>query len=621
MAATVAATARPARALDPGSQLVGCDRADTVVTLSASAHLDPSCTWTRGIEIVASDVVLDCQGARIAPTTSRQRGILITAPTTVALANIVVRNCLVEGFLNNIRITREGFRDLPAGAEYDHAFSNIVVEDSTLRDSRGSGLFVDGYVTGVTLRRLRIEGSGSVGIYLEAGSKDTVVEDNDILDNGYRENSPSGQLYEFAGLTVWFWGTGREGLAIDGSRNNRVVGNRFAGNAAGAILLYKNCGEYVTQRPDRWWTRRYGADGNLIAGNTITGGRNGVWIGARMGENTLPMDCSDPQYLPGIALDHAADTVVRGNVFRDVTFGVRVEDDRARIEDNELTGADPAQQAIVVGTPYRTAALDLPVDGTTITGNRAAISGNVNPYRWVHGQRNTTVAGNRSLGRVVGFCEGVPPARGPFVMAVAVVAADPANPPTGEPPVLPPPDPLPPCPLSCAVATPIERPRIAIGRLDTPPGDDTLAFRGRVVLPSPVDPPLDPLAVGVGVVVHDAQGGRVLEVTIPGGAFDPITRAGWTASSSRRVWTYTNRGAAPAAGITTVKMRDRSKTRPGLLDLTVKGTRGAYPVDPDRLPLTGLLVLDPPTTETGQCGQAAFGAADCRAGARTVRCG
>lgn len=611
-----------ARAVDPGSQLVGCDRADTLVTISASSHLDPSCTWTRGVEIVASGVVLDCQGARIAPVTSRQRGITITAPTTVALSDIVVRNCEVEGFLNNVRITREGFRDLAEGAEYEHAFSNIVIEDSTFLNSRGSGIFVDGYVTGVTLRNLRIEGSGSVGIYLEAGSKDNVVENNDILNNGYEENSPSGEFFEFAGLTFWFWGTGREGLAIDGSRNNRVVNNRFGGNAAGAILLYKNCGEFVNQRPDRWWRRRYGADRNLIEGNTITGGRNGIWIGSRMGENTLPMDCSDPPYLPGYVLDFAADNVVRGNVFQDVTFGVRVEDDGTVIEGNQFTGGDPAALAVVVGTPFRTSALGQPVDGTVITGNRAFIAGNGNPYRWVHGQQHTTFAGNESLGRPAGFCEGVPPARGPFVMAVAVQAAEPGNPPTGEPPVLPPPDPLPPCPLACAAPAPVAKARLAIRRLDTPPADDTLVFRGQTTLPHPFGPALDPAAVGVGIVVADSTGARVLDVTVPGGAYDPATGVGWKVSPGRGTWKYVDRRDDPPSGITAVSVRDQSTKTPGLVRFGVQGKRGAYPVDPARLPLTGLLVLDPPTAETGQCGQATFAgpAPACVAGPAAVTC-
>ena len=107
------------------------------MTISATSHLDPSCTWTRGVTIVASDVTLDCQGAHIA-TTNKRYGVYIVAPTTQALSNVTVRNCYIEGFLNNIHIERDGFRDLPAGDEYENAFSNIVIEDSTCRTRAAS---------------------------------------------------------------------------------------------------------------------------------------------------------------------------------------------------------------------------------------------------------------------------------------------------------------------------------------------------------------------------------------------------------------------------------------------------------------------------------------------------
>jgi len=276
--AVIAAVGPAAADPEPGSQLIDCSHADERPEITVTSHLDPSCTWTRGVRITASNVTLDCQGAHLYGPTN-QRGVEITAPTDTALSNITVRNCNIEGFLNNIRIIREGFRDLAEGVEYDHAFSNIVIEDSTLLNSRGVGIFVDGYVTGVTIRRLHIEGSGSSGIYLEHGSKDNVVDDNDVVNNGFNENGPFWQLFDQSGLDIWFWGTGREGLSIDDSRFNTVTNNRFSGNSYGGIFLFKNCGEFVNLRPERWWHRRYGADGNLIANNTFTGGRNGVWIG------------------------------------------------------------------------------------------------------------------------------------------------------------------------------------------------------------------------------------------------------------------------------------------------------------------------------------------------------
>lgn len=592
------------------SDLIDCGQADTRVVVSANSHLDPACTWTRGVQIVASDVVFDCRGARIVGP-DRQRGIEITASADTPLANITVRNCYVEGFLNNIRITREGFRSLAEGAEYDHAFSNIVVEDSTLVNSRGVGVFVDGYVTGVTLRNLHIEGSGSSGIYLEAGSKDNLVENNDIVDNGYRENSPIGQFYQFLGTSYYFWGTGREGLSIDGSRFNRILNNRFSGNSYGGIFLYKNCGEYVNQRPDRWFHRRYGADGNLIEGNTFTGESNGVWVGARMNENTLVMDCSDPPYALGYARDYARDNIVRNNAFYNVTYGVRVEDDGNTVSANQFSGDGP-QQAVVIGTEHRTTVLGLPVTGTVLTGNTASIPSNPHPYRWIHSPRATTVSGNQSGAQPANVCIGVQPWTGPFVMTVGFTPADPPDPPPGPPPVIPAPDPLPPCVTPCSNVVAVERGAIVFGRLQTPPGDDRFAFRGRMLLPHPFSLPLDPPGRGVAIRVADATGTHVVDLAVPGGAYDPATKAGWLTAANGRRWRYRNGSAAPAGGIVRVTVDDLSQRQPGLVAFEVKGAGGTYLVNAANLPLRGWLVLDPPVGDSGQCAEADFSAATPR---------
>ncbi len=64
------------------------------------------------------------------------------------------------------------------------------------------------------------------------------------------------------------------------------------------------------------------------------------------------------------------------------------------------------------------------------------------------------------------------------------------------------------------------------------------------------------------------------------------------------------------------------KTRSFIVVVNVKGKRGAYPVDPAGLPLSALLVLDPPTAETGQCGAATFSSvpSGCTSDAHAVRC-
>ena len=437
--ATAPADAAPLPPPDPGSVLVPCGQAGVRGNLTVDSHLDPSCTYTAGFDITASDVTLDCQGATIAGPSGGpfNQGVTVRAPVTVALHGVRVRNCHISGFGNSLRVTRTGFKDLAVGVEYDHAFSDIAIEDSEMTGSRGVGIYVDGYVTGVTIQRNHIHGAGSSGVYLETGSKDNVVHDNDIVGNGFKENGSEGTLTVFNGLTVRYWGPGREGISVDSSRFNQITGNRISGNSAGGIFLYKNCGEYYIIYAGSWMERRYGANGNLIEGNTISDGLHGVWVGARMGENTYPMECSSPAYSEGplerYVLDEATDNVVRGNSFSDVTYGVHVEDDRTTVEGNTFAGPDAGFWAVIIGTRMRTPVLGLPVRGTVLQGNSSTIVGNASPYRWVHGQVDTTVEANTALDRVVGICEVPELPHNPMVMVIALAVEDPNGPPTPPP--------------------------------------------------------------------------------------------------------------------------------------------------------------------------------------------
>ena len=206
---------------------------------------------------------------------------------------------------------------------------------------------------------------------------------------------------------------------------------------------------------------------------------------------------------------------------------------------------------------------------------------------------------------------------------VQIAIADPDNPPVVDPlPTLPPPNVLPPCPLACASAAAALQPSIRIKRLDTPPGDDTLSIKGRMIVPHPFAPTIDPVANGVGIAITDAAGTNVVNVTVPGGAYDHATKVGWKASSNGSSWKYLNRSATPPAGITRLIIKDLSRRQPGLVQFNLKGERGSYAVDSANLPLTAMVVLDPPTAETGQCARATFAAPDatCRADAHSVTC-
>ncbi|MCU1371448.1 MAG: hypothetical protein JWO77_2642 [Ilumatobacteraceae bacterium] len=414
------------RAAGADPVLIGCDQAAVRVQITVDSVLDPSCTYTAGFDVTASDVHLDCQGALIDAAVDEGVGILIRTPNDVDLRNVTVSGCRVEGFVNSVRVRRDDARFLPAGSEHDHATSDIVVRGNQFSASKGVGVYVDAYVSDVTIASNEIHDTGSSGIYLEAGSQHNTVEDNVLNHNGYSENGAQGATFDVGGTTVWYWGTGREALSIDGSSDNVVRRNAFRDNSFGGIFLYENCGEFQS-RPGHW-ARRTPAARNLIEGNTFTDELNGVWVGSRMGENTLPMDCSEPAYVDEagkrVSLDHAPDTTIRDNDFERVTYGVRVEDDRTTVEANRFTGTAADEHPVIIGTPYRTAVLHQPVTGTVLRGNLTT-GANDSPYRWVHAEEDTTVEGNVAAGAPAGICQGEPPPRQLFVMVIAVAAPNP----------------------------------------------------------------------------------------------------------------------------------------------------------------------------------------------------
>lgn len=145
--------------------------------------------------------------------------------------------------------------------------------------------------------------------------------------------------------------------------------------------------------------------------------------------------------------------------------------------------------------------------------------------------------------------------------------------------------------------------RLAIGKVGAPPGDETLSLRGEITLPYPYTPPVNPVSKGARILVDDATRTHVIDISIPGGFYDPSLRRGWTSSSSG--WSYRSSTGA-IGGITKIQMKTLAST-PGLIKFVVKGRNGTYPAATSTLPLRGTLVIDTPNATTGQCGDANFG--------------
>jgi len=159
----------------------------------------------------------------------------------------------------------------------------------------------------------------------------------------------------------------------------------------------------------------------------------------------------------------------------------------------------------------------------------------------------------------------------------------------------------------CSNFTPVfaSRPSITITRLATAEADDAMKFSGRLAVPA--DEPVDPLSDGVRVMLVDRTGASIVDATVPGGPYDADRKVGWKVNGARTTFTYSNTGAFEPLiqGINKLSIKT-SPTDPGSVQFTIGGKNGSYDVQPANLPLTGIVVLDPPAAATNLCGEAVF---------------
>lgn len=219
---------------------------DDGVGLTCSLGLAPGDRVVRRIVIEgsrASGLELDCHGASLGdparPVGFSQFALEVRSVPGAARwdapRDITIRNCRIFG---HVRVWGMGINGQAEAVKrsshslghteraQDAAPKNVRILDSTITALGSIPLYLAPGVTGFTLQASRISGtSSSVGLYLDAESGRNVIVDNDFDVE-----------------------TGRETIAVDGSAENRIVGNRIALGRQRGIDLYRNCGEGGTVR-------------------------------------------------------------------------------------------------------------------------------------------------------------------------------------------------------------------------------------------------------------------------------------------------------------------------------------------------------------------------------------
>ena len=134
-------------------------------------------------------------------------------------------------------------------------------------------------------------------------------------------------------------------------------------------------------------------------------------------------------------------------------------------------------------------------------------------------------------------------------------------------------------------------PMLIATHLALPTGDEGLKIKGTATVPT--SPAIDPVTNGLRVIVTDAIGVQVLDVTIPGGA-------SWTGGSSG----FSYKGPKTGA-IGRIKIKTNAAA-PGFLKIGIKGKGMTLSTATATLPLRTTVVIDTPFATTGQCADGDF---------------
>ncbi len=110
------------------------------------------------------------------------------------------------------------------------------------------------------------------------------------------------------------------------------------------------------------------------------------------------------------------------------------------------------------------------------------------------------------------------------------------------------------------------------------------------------------------LLIEDAHLLPVIDVSVPGGAYDTLSKTGWKVNGAATSWTYSN--PVPVGGVLNKVSLKKGKT-PGEMKFKASGKKGAFATTSPTSPVTATLILDPPSAATGLCGEAAFAAAAC----------
>lgn len=157
--------------------------------------------------------------------------------------------------------------------------------------------------------------------------------------------------------------------------------------------------------------------------------------------------------------------------------------------------------------------------------------------------------------------------------------------------------------------------KLATATHDATAGDDRLKLKGTFTFP--YSPVFDPVADGARVAIYDGNDQPLADVTLPAGAYDPLTRTGWKVSANGYKFRW--KSPTPAGGLISGARLAGVPGPSGVVHFGIKGKRGTWANAPVALPLSAVVALDP-AQPLLDCGQATFAACTLSPATASVSC-
>lgn len=257
-----------------------------------------------------SGTVIDCNGSAF--NSGKVTEVIVISGPRNQLKDVVIRNCKLNGSIRILGMGRNGEAPVVKASSITSghtqraqaaAPTNVLLSNLDIQAAGRTPVYIAPGVTNATLENSRLTGySVSTAVYLDAESARNTIKGNTF---SVTASSPH-----------------REVIAVDGSADNLIEGNRFPSVRYGGIYLYRNCGEGGTVRHQA--PTRNVIKGNKFGLRQLAWDQYGIWLGSRNANRSY---CdNDKGHGFGSSVDdrdNANHNIVRGNKFTGSTRTVR----------------------------------------------------------------------------------------------------------------------------------------------------------------------------------------------------------------------------------------------------------------------------------------------------------